>query len=684
MLGFFIFAFLNWVLAMVALARKKKKSVVTKFIAIDTEATGLFGAHGCRAFAISTCDQDGNTNYFEAPVDPLTREPKWDTKVLRKAWKLISSFKVHVYHNMNFDNWMLSLLPLQEFQKLPRFYTEGTFEYHDTIVRAHNIKSDDPLGLKDQALLYCDILDDDEHILDDCVKSLRRKNELKDLGWQLASEGVPQLAGQKDSFHKCDFWLPKAYADYYKLPANHEYHHVCSKYAIKDAIRTAALFIRQEVTFQEADYLQRPYEIQRNLTPAISRMSRNGLTLNKKNFTKSLSEADQDRQKALRTMQELLEDESFNPNSGPQLKQVLYNHFGFKTDRTTKTGNPSTDKHALPELKNQKASKTAHKFLDALLDYRAVNSAVTYLQSYSRFQLDWTLYPSVHQCGTNTTRMAMQSPNGQNIGKGKEVLDENGNPVIVYSIRKVFGPLDKEIWSSIDYDQLQLRIFAYWSKDPKLIQAFESGFDFHNYMAMQIFETDQPTKLQRRIAKNVNFGYIFGAGESKIDATCGMPGIFRRVQSLFPCVTESIARTISFVKRHGYVETASGYRLRVPKHKAYAGVNYIVQGTEGDIVKLALTNCDRYLLDNFVKTESVKDNPTTSKAKLILQVHDELLFALAKVLGYSKINKTLLDLARIMEQAGHTFGVPCICKPEVIVNNWADAIKLDDWKLQPV
>ena len=93
---------------MVALARKKKKSVVTKFIAIDTEATGLFGAHGCRAFAISTCDQDGNTNYFEAPVDPLTREPKWDTKVLRKAWKLISSFKVHVYHNMNFDNWMLS------------------------------------------------------------------------------------------------------------------------------------------------------------------------------------------------------------------------------------------------------------------------------------------------------------------------------------------------------------------------------------------------------------------------------------------------------------------------------------------------------------------------------------------------------------------------------------------------
>ncbi len=668
---------------MVALARKRKITN-NKFIAIDTETTGLFGAHGCRAFAISTCDQDGNTNYFEAPVDPFTRVPKWDLKVLQKAWKLISSFKVHVYHNMNFDCWMLSLLPFQKFEELPRLYTEGVFEYHDTIVRAHVIKSDDPLGLKEQALLYCDILDNDEHELDDCVKSLRRNATVKELNWALASEEIPELAGQKDRFHKCDFWLPKAYADYFELEESHEYHSICKVYAIKDAIRTAGLFIRQQTTFEESEHLEYPYSIQRKLIPAIFRMSRNGLSLNRKNFSKSLSEAEQDREAALSEMRDILEDESFNPNSGPQLKQVLYSYLGFKTDRTTKTGNPSTDKNALPELKNQRVSKKAHRFLDALLAYRAVNSAVTYLQSYSRFQLDWKLYPFVHQCGTDTTRMAMQSPNGQNIGKGKEVLDENGNPVVVYSIRKVFGPSDNEIWSSIDYDQLQLRIFAYWSKDPKLIKAFEDGFDFHNYMAMQIFETAEPTKLQRRIAKNVNFGYIFGAGESKIDATCGMPGIFRRVQTLFPCVTESIARTIASVKRNGYVETASGYRLRVPRNKAYAGVNYIVQGTEGDIVKLALTNCDKYLLDNFAKTESVKKNPTTSKGRLVLQVHDELLFALAKLLGYTKINKTLLDLAKIMQDAGNTFGVPCICKPEVIVNNWSEAKKLDEWKLQSV
>lgn len=650
-----------------------------KFLAIDTETTGLFGAHGCRAFAISTCDQDGNTNYFEAPVNPLTRTPEWNPKHLAKFVKLLYSFKNHVYHNLNFDLFMLSLLPSRELEALPRLYEEGKFQYHDTLIRAHVIDSSQPLGLKEQALLNCDMLDDDEHKLDECVKSLRRKSELKAVGWQLASKGHSHLAGQKDRFHKCDFWLPRAYAERFKLPKEHQYHTVCSTYAIKDAVRTAGLFIRQQVTFQESPFLERPYRIQQDLLMPIFRMARNGLSIHQTNFSKTLADAIKDRNKALNNMRKLINNQDFNPNSGPQLKSVLYDYFNFDVERTTKTGGASTDKNALPALKNQKNTKIAMQFLDELLAYRAVNTAVTYMQSYMRFHLDWKLYPSTKQCGTSTTRLAMSEPNGQNIGKGKEAFDENGNPIVVYSIRRVFGPSRNQIWASIDYDQLQLRIFAYWSKDPKLIKAFEDGFDFHNYMAMQIFETDEPTKLQRRIAKNVNFGYIFGAGESKIDATCGMPGIFRRVQALFPCVTESIARTIAFVKRHGYIETASGYRLRVPRNKAYAGVNYIVQGTEGDIVKTALTNCNTYIRTNYLTTESVIQDPTLSKCKLILQVHDELLFSLQKSLGRRKIVTTLNDLAIIMQNAGVEFGVPCICKPEIIEDNWAEAKKLNEW-----
>jgi len=658
--------------------------MINEFLAIDTEATGLFGNHGCRVFAISTCDQDGTTNYFEAPVDPLTRNPKWSSRTLTSFCDLLYSFNTHVYHNMNFDLFMLSLLPSRKLEALPQFYTQGNFRYYDTLIRAHVIDSSQPLGLKDQALLNCDMLDDDEKELDDCVKSLRRKSELKDMGWQLATEGHPHLAGQKDKFHKCDFWLPKAYGEHYSFPKDHFYNTVCRTYAIKDAIRTAALFIRQQVTFEDSNHLERPFAIQQNLLMPIYRMARNGLTVHRTNFNKLIINASKDRQNALDSMHQILNNEDFNPNSGPQLKSTLYDYFNFKPEKLTKNGNASTDKQVLPALKLQKNSKIAIKFLDALLDYRAVNSAVSYLNSYKRFHLDWKLYPSTKQCGTSTTRMAMSDPNGQNISKGKEAFDENGNPIVVYSIRKAFGPLRNQLWASIDYDQLQLRIFAYWSKDPKLIKAFEDGFDFHNYMAMQIFETNEPTKLQRRIAKNVNFGYIFGAGERKIDATCGMPGIFRRVQALFPCVTESINRTVSFVKRNGYVETASGYRLRVPRNKAYAGVNYIVQGTEGDIVKHALTNCDSYILNNFLlekvgKTTRYVEDTTLSKCKLILQVHDELLFSLQKSLGRKKIVTTLNALSSIMENAGKEFGVPCICKPEIIEDNWAEAKKLNEW-----
>ena len=656
-----------------------------KFLAIDTEATGLFGNHGCRAFAISTCDQNGTTNYFEAPVDPLTRTPKWSSKTLASFCELLYSFKTHVYHNMNFDLFMLSLLPCRRLETLPQLYTQGIFKYYDTLIRAHVIDSSQPLGLKDQALLNCDMLDDDETELDEAVKSLRRKSELKAMGWQLASEGHPHLAGQSDRLYKCDFWLPKAYAQHYSLPENHFYSGVCRIYAIKDAIRTAGLFVRQQVTFEDSTHLERPFRIQQNLLMPIYRMARNGLTINQSNFDKSLTDASNDRQKALDKMRNILRNEEFNPNSGPQLKSVLYDYFNFKPEKLTKNGNASTDKQVLPALKLQKNTKTAMRFLDALLAYRAVNTAVSYLNSYKRFHLDWKLYPSTKQCGTSTTRMSMSDPNGQNIGKGKEAFDENGNPIVIYSIRKVFGPKRNQLWASIDYDQLQLRIFAYWSKDPKLIKAFEDGFDFHNYMAMLIFETSEPTKLQRRIAKNVNFGYIFGAGENKIDATCGMPGIFRRVQALFPCVTESINRTVSFVKRNGYIETASGYRLQVPRNKAYAGVNYIVQGTEGDIVKHALANCDNYILNNFLVEETTKkttryvEDTTLSKCKLILQVHDELLFSLQKSLGRRKIVTTLNDLAIIMQNAGVEFGVPCICKPEIIEDNWAEAKNLNEW-----
>ena len=653
------------------------KSTISKFLAIDTETTGLFGHHGCLPFAISTCDQDGNTNYWEAIVDPETRIPKWSTKVTASIHDYVSSFDTIVFHNMNFDLFMLSLLPSPEWKTFPTL-VERSMDFHDTMVRAHVIRSDEPLGLKEQALLHCDILDDDEEDLDNCIKDLRRQFTKADspIKVRVSELGLPELAGQKTKFFKCDFWLTQL------LPKNDCRRLLCKQYAIKDAIRTAALFIRQEQTFEEHPELVKPYEIQRRVTMPVYRMMKCGISLHSTHFPQASEEATITREQLITRMRTLLKDPEFNPNSGPQLSKALFDKLKFQPVKVTDAGNNSTDKSVLPELKLQKRPKKdiGLDFVDAVIAYREVNAANNYLSSYSRFQVNNKLHPSIRQTGTSTTRMASENPNGQNIGKGKERIDENGNIITTYCIRKVFGPIDGRIWSSIDYDQLQLRIFAYWSKDPKLIKAFEDGFDFHTYMAMQIFETDEPTKIQRRVAKNVNFGYIFGAGENKIDATCGIKGIFRRVQALFPCVTESIDRTVSFVKRHGYVLTASGYKLQVPRHKAYAGVNYIVQGTEGDIVKTALTNCDSYLLQSKLALNHFLDIEQRCKAITILQIHDELLFSLQKSLGRKKIIKVLTDLATIMQDAGKEYGVPCICKPEIIEDNWSQAVKLQDWK----
>lgn len=643
---------------------KKKYKPIQTFVAIDTETTGLFGHHGCRPFAVSTCDQDGNTNYWETPVNPATRTPNWTLSTVQKIWDYLIKFDVWVFHNLTFDLWMLSFLPSRKFGQIAQFMEEY-IDFHDTLVRAHLFNSKEPLGLKEQALLHCGILDDDEKELDDCIKHLR--HEAKKRSWTIAEEGIEELAGQRSKFHKCDFWIAKEIARSDRLPSKHPYHNICKTYAIKDSIRTAALFIRQEQTFESHPELLKPYKIQKNVILPIYRMAQQGISLHRIKFQTEMQEAENAKKVFVKTLRKLCNDSNFNPNSGLQLKKVIYEQFKFRVDRSTAKGNPSTDKSALPGLLNQDANKDARKFISTLLQYREVDSALKYMHSYQRFQRNEILYPSFNQCGTSTTRLSSSNPNGQNIGKGKERFDEDGNAIIAYSIRRVFGPDKGKVWSSIDYDQLQLRIFAYWSKESSLIDAFVKGFDFHTYMAMLIFETDEPTKIQRRVAKNVNFGYIFGAGENKIDATAGMPGIFRRVQSLFPNVTDAINRTVSFVRKHGYITTASGYRLNVPRNKAYAGVNYIVQGTEGDIVKTAITKCDIYL-------KSIPD------IRIILQVHDELLFSANTYLGLNTIKKHLNTLAKLMEESGNEFEVPCICKPEIILDNWGEAIKLSDWR----
>lgn len=237
-----------------------------------------------------------------------------------------------------------------------------------------------------------------------------------------------------------------------------------------------------------------------------------------------------------------------------------------------------------------------------------------------------------------------------------------------YKIRQVFGPTPGRIWLDLDYDQLQLRIFAYVSGEERLIKAFDEGWDAHNFVACQIYKTDKPNKLQRRVAKSINFGFIFGAKEKKITAVAGDSSVWRTVNQLFPNAVRFLETTGEETSRKGYVDIG-GYRLYVPKDlnsgyaKGYTGVCYKVQGLEGLIVKRAMVYWHKYLRD------LCKRNHSANFSFLTLQVHDELI-ADFKNQPREDLLKYGQQLRRLMERAGSDYGVKTPANVEIVATSW--------------
>lgn len=643
-----------------AVARKRKRLKLQlsyrRFLAIDTETTGLDLAHGCMPFAVSTCDSDGTIHYFEVPVDPTNRKPLWNKKTIKQIEDLIFSFAEddYVFHNSTFDIQVLSKLSIA----LAKFFRNlDPLKIHDTMILAHLLDSQGPRGLKDLSVLHLDCLDDDEDELDKTIKKLHFV--AKRVGWDYARPNHPQFPGAKSKWHKMDMWLARAYAESDEFEGTDEYHNfllnVCGRYAKQDAERTAGLFQLFVDAINDDPTALPAYRIQQRCIRPLIDMEDEGIHLIPDQFDNTLTEYKDQREQFLESLRKLSDTPDLNPESGPQIKAVLYDQFEYEPTKLTKTGEPSTDKGCLAELLFQKNTLAATRFVATLLRFRATNTAVSYLESYDRFQKDRYLHPNMNIVGTATTRLSSSEPNGQNVSKGRETeeLDENGNKIILYSLRKVFGPDDRHDWYAIDYDQLQMRIFAFLSQEQSLMKALMAGFDFHTTVAQQIYGVEVPSKAQRRVAKNVNFGIIFGAGERKIELTCGRKGIYKTFTSLYPNVASYIEQTIAEVRQYGFIRTASGYPLTVPKSKAYAGVNYRVQGTEGDIVKYALANIYDYLQFN------------EPSIKIILQVHDEFLFQCPKGIEFP-----VKHICHLMEQAGEYFKVPCKAKPEKLPHNW--------------
>jgi DNA polymerase-1 len=394
-------------------------------------------------------------------------------------------------------------------------------------------------------------------------------------------------------------------------------------YAAEDADIALRLHDALWARLRETPALERLYlEIEEPLATVLMRMERAGV----------LIDAAMLKQQSKELLQKLVDIEQavyrsagtrFNLGSPKQLQQVLFEHLGLPVLRKTTTGQASTAEDVLEELAD------SYELPRLILDHRAlIKLRSTYTDNLPRQINPRTgrVHTSYHQAVAVTGRLSSADPNLQNI----PVRTAEGR-----RIRQAFIAPPGQVLLAADYSQIELRIMAHLSGDEGLARAFGSGSDIHRATAAEVFSVplDQVSADQRRAAKVINFGLIYGMSAFGLARQLGIErGAAQAYVDLYferyPGVKAFMDRTRREARERGYVETVFGRRLYLPEinsrnaqRRQYAersAINAPMQGTAADIIKRAMISIDRWLIDEGVP------------ARLIMQVHDELVLEVAR------------------------------------------------------
>ena len=308
--------------------------------------------------------------------------------------------------------------------------------------------------------------------------------------------------------------------------------------------------------------------------------------------------------------------EVFNINSPKQLGVILFEKMGLKGGKKTKTGY-STAADVLEKLAPE------HPFVAKILEYRQLAKLKsTYADGLAAFiGEDGRIHGKFNQTITATGRISSAEPNLQNI----PVRMELGR-----LIRKVFVPEEGYVFVDADYSQIELRVLAHCSGDQQLIEAYREEKDIHRITASQVFHTpfDQVTDLQRRNAKAVNFGIVYGISSFGLsqDLSITRKEAAQYIEQYFktyPGIKVFLDNAVAQAKEKGYVTTLFGRRRPVPELSSSnfaqrsfgerVAMNSPIQGTAADIMKIAMIGVERQLKERGMRS------------RLVLQVHDELL-----------------------------------------------------------
>ncbi|TCI04407.1 DNA polymerase I [Corallincola luteus] len=391
-------------------------------------------------------------------------------------------------------------------------------------------------------------------------------------------------------------------------------------------------------------------DIELPLVPVLSRMERHGVLID------SAMLAGQSDELGIR-LAELEKEafavagEEFNLSSPKQLQAILFDKLSLPVLKKTPKGAPSTAEETLQEL------ALDYPLPKLILEYRGLAKLKsTYTDKLPRMVNAGSgrVHTSYHQAVTATGRLSSSDPNLQNI----PIRTAEGRRV-----RQAFIAPAGRVIVAADYSQIELRIMAHLSKDAGLLKAFKEGLDVHKATAAEVFGVtlDEVTTEQRRRAKAINFGLIYGMSAFGLSKQLGIPR--HEAQSYmdtyferYPGVLEYMERTRKEAEQQGYVETLFGRRLHLPDIKARnmarkkaaerAAINAPMQGTAADIIKLAMLK-----VDHWIQTEGKQ------RLVMVMQVHDELVFeveqaqadALAKTLSQLMSDAVELDVPLLVE-----------------------------------
>jgi DNA polymerase-1 len=407
----------------------------------------------------------------------------------------------------------------------------------------------------------------------------------------------------------------------------------------------------------ETGRLKEVYEgIEKPLIPILREAERYGVLIDRKALEKLGKKYRAELEAVEKRIYEHAGSE-FNINSPKQLGEVLFDKLGLSAKGAKKTagGQRSTKESELEKLRE------LHPVIDDILEYREIGKLLsTYIDNIpALLDGDDRLHPAFIQTGAVTGRMATQNPSIQNI----PVRTERGRV-----IRDAFMAPPGATLVGLDYSQIELRLAAILSGDQKLCDIFKGGRDVHREVAAMVFGV-APEKVDyemRRRAKIINFGILYGMGANALKAQLGS-SVAEAHQYLddyfntFKTLAEYLESTRGFARKHGYTETLFGRRRQFPEMKSplpyvraqaeRMAINAPMQGSQADIIKLAMVRVDEYLEKENAKGE----------VHLLLQVHDELVYEVKD----ARVAACAEKIQEIMESVlppSETNGVPIIAE----------------------